>query len=131
MSYQENVLDVSMKNTNFRRVLHTGEKSQLVVMNIPVGVDVGEETHAHVEQTLYFQSGSGMAILDGVETNVGPGDVVMVSPGVRHNFINLGTEPLIISTVYVPPNHIDGRIHKTKEDAVSDVEDEAFGESAV
>ena len=72
-----------------------------------------------------------MAILDGVETNVGPGDVVMVSPGVRHNFINLGTEPLIISTVYVPPNHIDGRIHKTKEDAVSDVEDEAFGESAV
>lgn len=130
MSFITNITRAASENTNFRTVLHTTEKSQLVVMRIPVGSDIGEETHAHVEQILYFQSGTGAAMLDGVTTPVGAGDVVIVPPGTRHNFTNTGTEPLVIATVYVPPNHIDGTIHATKADSVADVRDEAFGEAA-
>lgn len=129
MSYLENIVRITKENTNFRAVLHTTEKSQLVVMNIPVGGDIGGEVHAHVEQIFYFQSGTGTSILDGKESPLNPGDVLIVTPGTKHNILNTGDSPLLISTIYVPPNHIDGRIHATKEDAMKDVEDEAFGES--
>lgn len=129
MSFLINIINAATENTNFRTVLHTTGKSQLVVMNIPAGEDIGEETHEHVEQVLYFQSGTGEAILDGKVSKVGPGDLVIVTPGTTHNFINTGNEPLIVATLYIPPNHIDGTIHKTKADAVADVADEAFGET--
>lgn len=128
MSYIANIAQIASENPNFRTVIHTASKSQLVVMNIPAGGDIGEEVHHHVEQVLYIQSGTGKTRLDGVETEVGPGSIVMVSPGALHNIINTGTEPLRITTVYVPPNHIDGRIHATKAEADADEEDEAFGE---
>ncbi|MCE9643998.1 cupin domain-containing protein [Candidatus Parcubacteria bacterium] len=127
MSYHANAIKIAEENENFRRVISTGEKSQLVVMSVPPGGDVGEETHEHVEQTLLFVSGSGKAKLNDDSYEVSAGDVVRVTPGVRHNFINTGTEPLKIFTVYAPPNHIDGRVHATKEDAEKDVEDEEFG----
>lgn len=129
MSYKTNIADETRNNNNFRKVLFTGVKSQLVVMEIPAGGEVGEEKHVHVEQTLFFLSGTGKAVLDGEEKTIGPGDVVVVTPGTRHNFISTGSEPLKIYTIYAPPNHIDGRVHKTKADADADVEDEAFGES--
>jgi mannose-6-phosphate isomerase-like protein (cupin superfamily) len=129
MAYSTNIIRTAAENQNFRTVLYTGQKSQLVVMRIPAGEDIGEETHAHVEQTLYFQSGSGKAMLDGKESPIGPGDVFVVSPGTRHNFINTGSEPLVVATVYAPPNHIDGTVHRTKADAIADVKDEEFGES--
>lgn len=129
MSYITNIINETVENTNFRKVLFTGEHSQLVVMNIPVGGEIGEETHRHVDQTLFFLSGSGKVILDGKENSIGAGDVVVVTPGTKHNFINTGTEPLKVYTVYGPPNHIDGRIHTTKADADRDDEDEAFGEA--
>lgn len=129
MSYLTNIVREAADNANFRSVLFTGQKSQLVVMNIPVGEDIGEEAHEHVEQILYFQSGQGKAILNGKETIVSAGDVAIVTPGTRHNFINTGKEPLIVATVYVPPNHLDGTIHKTKAEANADVKDEKFGET--
>lgn len=128
MSYSTNIIKDTTDNTNFRHVLFTGEKTQLVVMDIPPGGEVGEEIHEHVEQILFFLSGSGEAVLEGMKQNVGMGDVVVVTPGTKHNFINTGNESLKIYTVYAPPNHIDGRIHLTKADADADVEDEAFGE---
>ena len=115
------------ENTDFRRVLFTGKKSQLVIMSIPPGGEIGEETHEHVEQTLAFQSGTGEAILDGETYQVKSGDVVVVTPGTKHNFKNTGTDPLKVATVYAPPNHIDGRVHQTKAEADDDTEDEAFG----
>ena len=63
------------------------------------------------------------------ERKLGPGDVVVVTSGTKHNFVNTGTVPLKIYTVYAPPNHIDGRVHKTKEDADKDTLDEDFGHS--
>jgi mannose-6-phosphate isomerase-like protein (cupin superfamily) len=127
MSFQTNIIKAAAENGNFRTVLFTGAKSQLVVMSIPPGGEVGKEAHDHVEQTLFFLSGSGKAILNGVQSAVGAGDSVVVTPGTEHNFLNTGTEPLQIYTIYAPPNHIDGRVHATKADADTDTADEDFG----
>jgi mannose-6-phosphate isomerase-like protein (cupin superfamily) len=129
MSYTTNIISETENNSNFRSVLFTGEKTQLVVMDIPEGGEIGEEVHPHVEQILFFHSGSGTAVLDGEESSVGEGDVVVVSPGVRHNFLNTGSGSLKVYTVYAPANHIDGRVHATKADADADTEDEEYGES--
>jgi mannose-6-phosphate isomerase-like protein (cupin superfamily) len=129
MSYITNIIKKTEENTNFRTVLFTGQKSQLVVMNIPPGGEIGKEKHAHVEQSIFILSGSATSTLDGKETVIGAGDVVVVTPGTQHNIINTGTEPLMVYTVYAPANHIDGRVHVTKEDADADAEDEKFGES--
>lgn len=127
MSFHTNVFEAAKDNNNFRKVVFTGQKSQLVLMSIPAGGEVGAETHLQTEQTLFFLSGRGRAILDGVESEVKGGDVFVVTPGKHHNFLNTGTEPLKIYTVYAPPNHIDGRIHATKKDADEDEADEEFG----
>ena len=128
MSFHTNLNRATVENPDFREVLFTGAKSQFVVMHIPVGGDIGSEVHPHVEQTLYFLSGIGEAILNDETFPIKPGDVFIVTPGTKHNFKNTGSEPLKVATVYAPPNHIDGRIHHTKADADADVEDEAFGE---
>lgn len=130
MSYHTNIIKETNENINFRKVLFTGKESQLVVMSIPVGGEIGEETHKFTEQTLFFLSGTGEATLDGVVTPIVPGDVYTVVPGTDHNFINTGKEVMKVYTVYAPPNHIDGTIHFTKADADKDVDDEAVGESA-
>jgi mannose-6-phosphate isomerase-like protein (cupin superfamily) len=129
MSYTKNIVQATEENTNFRTVLFTGERSQLVLMSVPPAGEIGEEVHHHVEQTLFFLSGAGTAILNDVETAIGTGDVVVVTPGTKHNFKNTGTDDLKVYTVYAPANHIDGRIHVTKADADADVADEAFGEA--
>lgn len=127
MSYTTNIHDALNRDENFRRVIFTGEKSQLVLMQIPPGGEIGTETHPHVEQTLFFMKGEGKSILNGEERMIHEGDVYVVTPGTEHNFINTGTIPLEVYTVYTPPNHIDGRVHKTKEEADADVADEEFG----
>ena len=130
MSAIIHVIKETLENGNFRKVLFTGARSQLVAMSIPPGGEIGEETHDHVEQTLYFHAGEGEAVLDGQSSPLRAGDVLVVTPGTRHNVKNTGSEPLKIATVYAPPNHIDGRIHATKADADVDAEDEAFGHHA-
>ena len=127
MPYLGNIVEATQANTDFRKVLFTGTRSQLVIMNILPGGEVGDEVHTYTEQTLFFLSGTGEAILDGKTSPIGPGDVVVVTPGTEHNFINTGTVPLKIYTVYAPPNHIDGTTEATKADADKNVQDEAYG----
>jgi len=127
MSYIGNVIGQTKGNKDFRQVLFTGAKSQLVVMSVPPGGEIGLETHPNVEQTLFFLSGQGEAILDGKKQAIGGGDVVVVTPGTAHNIVNTGKESLQIYTVYAPANHIDGRVHKTKAEADADAADEDFG----
>lgn len=129
-SFKNNIEQLTRENRYFRKVLYTGNYSQLVIMDIKPGEDIGEETH-RVEQTLFNLQGTGKAVLDGVESDFNPGDVVVVAPGTKHNFINTGNESLKIYTVYAPANHLDDRVHQTKEDATSDVEDEEFGERII
>jgi mannose-6-phosphate isomerase-like protein (cupin superfamily) len=126
--YLANIINETQNNTNFRKVLFTGTRSQIVIMSIPVGGEVGAETHTYTEQALFFMSGSGEAILNGKVSPVNPGDVVVVTPGTQHNFINTGTVPLKIYTVYAPPNHIGGLVEATKADADKNTKDEAYGQ---
>ena len=104
------------KSPDFRRVLWTGKHSQLVIMTIPPGGEIGEEVH-EVDQILTFVSGTGKAIVSGSEKAVAQGDLVVVPAGKKHNFLNTGANPLILYTVYGPPEHADGAVHKTKEEA--------------
>jgi mannose-6-phosphate isomerase-like protein (cupin superfamily) len=126
-SYVAHLFNLTEANTSYRKVLFTGARSQLVVMSIPPGESIGAETHAHVEQTIVVLKGSGQAVLSGQTTNVNKGDVIVITPGTPHNLVNTGRVPLQLFTTYAPPNHIDGRVHQTKEDAERDAEDERFG----
>lgn len=110
------IVKLTLDNTDFRRVILTQQHSQLVVMSIEPGDEIGEETHA-VDQILVFVAGEGRAVLDGQESRVVAGHLVEVPAGTRHNFINTGTEPLKLYTIYAPPEEAPGTVHKTKAEA--------------
>ena len=104
------------KSPDFRRVLWTGEHTQLVIMTIPPGGEIGEEVH-EVDQILTFVSGTGKAIVSGRSGTSRRATSSSSPPGKKHNFLNTGENPLILYTVYGPPEHADGAVHKTKEEA--------------
>ena len=108
---------VAEQSADFRRVLWTGEHAQLVIMTIPPGGEIGAETHEHNDQILSFLSGTGEAFVGGETRPVVPGDLVVVPAGTEHNFTNTGPNPLVLSTVYGPPDHAPGTVHATKEAA--------------
>ena len=110
------IATVAEKNEDFRRVLWTGEHTQLVIMTIPPGGEIGEEVH-HVDQILTFVSGAGKAKVSGETRNVVQGDLVIVPAGRKHNFTNDGPNPLVLYTVYGPPEHADQAVHRTKKEA--------------
>lgn len=128
-SFTADIFATTEQNDLYRRVVHTGARSQLAVMSIPPGESIGTETHGHVEQTIVIVSGTGQVRLGEKRTNLGGGDVIVVTPGTTHDLRNVGQSPLKLFTIYSPPNHIDGRLHATKQDAESDVEDQRFGRS--
>jgi mannose-6-phosphate isomerase-like protein (cupin superfamily) len=111
------IATVAEKSPAFRRVLWTGEHTQLVVMTIPPGGEIGEETHKNTDQILTLVSGVGEARVAGQTKQVAQGDIVVVPANTRHNFRNTGANPLILYTVYGPPEHPDGTVHATKEES--------------
>jgi mannose-6-phosphate isomerase-like protein (cupin superfamily) len=120
--YIANIEQEALDNQNFRKVLYTSKFCQLVVMSIPAGGDIGEETH-QLDQFLRCESGTGKAVLDGVEHSISAGFAVLVPAGTKHNLINTSdTESLKLYTLYSPPNHKDGTVHVTKADAEKDEE---------
>jgi mannose-6-phosphate isomerase-like protein (cupin superfamily) len=111
------------KNTNFRRVLYTGKHSQLVLMSIKPGEEIGEETHKDVDQFFRFEEGEGKVIIDGVEHRVKDGNGVIVPAGARHNVINTSKiMNLKLYTIYSPPEHQDGVVRHTKKEAMTSEE---------
>ena len=112
-----NIARAARENEAFRREVMTGEHEQVVVMTIPPGGEIGEETHPDTDQVLSFIDGRGEAILDGHASQVTANDLVFVRAGTRHNFINRGNEPLRLITIYAPPEHAAGTVHQTKEEA--------------
>jgi len=111
------IATVAEQNPDFRRVLWTGEHSQLVVMTIPPDGEIGEEVHPDTDQILTFVSGVGEARIEDEKKPVAQGDLVCVPAGTRHNFVNTGPNPLVLYTVYGPPEHATNAVHKTKEEA--------------
>lgn len=116
-AYAEDVTRLARENENFRQVLFTTERSQLVLMSIPSGEEIGEETHEGIDQVLAFVEGEGEAVIEGASSAVRAGSVVVVPGGTRHNFIAGGDRPLKLYTVYTPPEHPDGTVHRTKQEA--------------
>ena len=105
------------KSADFRRVLWTGEYTQLVIMTIPVGGEIGAETHPDTDQILTIVSGVGESTISGQTRKLQSGDLIVVPAGLHHNFVNTGVNPLVLYTVYGPPEHAEGAIHATKEEA--------------
>lgn len=116
-AYTEDVLRLARENENFRQVLFTTERSQLVLMSLKPGEEIGEEVHEGIDQVLAFAGGEGEAVIEGKSSPVRTGTVVVVPSGTRHNFVNNGNMPLKLATVYTPPEHPDGTVHRTKEEA--------------
>ena len=114
MPFNEDIVKRAKANSYFREVLATGPHSQVVVMSIPPGGDIGEEVHDDVDQTLVFVQGEGQAILDGKKSAVAVDRLVHVPAGTRHNFVNTGKVDLRLYTIYAPAEHKPGTIHKTK-----------------
>ena len=113
--YISNIEKATLENTDYRRVLYTAKNSQLVLMSIALGDEIGEETH-HLDQFLRFEEGEGKVILDGVEHNVSDGFALIIPQGTKHNVINTGSTNLKLYSIYSPAEHKDGTVHKTKSD---------------
>jgi mannose-6-phosphate isomerase-like protein (cupin superfamily) len=116
--YVTNIEQKSLENNYFREVLFTGPYSQLVVMALKPGEDIGLETHDDVDQFIRVEAGQGVALLNGEKHELEDGSAVVIPAGTEHNIINRSqSEPLKLYTVYTPPNHPDGTIHKNKAEA--------------
>jgi mannose-6-phosphate isomerase-like protein (cupin superfamily) len=113
----KNISDRCRHNDYFRQVLATGKHTQIVIMSIPPGGEIGEEVHKKNDQVLYLVQGAGQAVLDGQASSYSAGDVVLVPAGTKHNFIANSSQSMKIITTYSPPHHPDGTVHKTKADA--------------
>ena len=113
--YKINIEKATLENTDYRRVLYTAHHSQLVLMCLQTGEEIGEEVHG-LDQFIRFEEGSGKVILDGAEQTVEGDDAVIIPKGTRHNVINTGTGPLKLYSIYSPPEHKDGTVHRTKAD---------------
>ena len=117
MAFNQDIVKLAKANTYFREVLATGPKTQVVVMSIPPGGEIGSEVHPDVDQVLVFVQGEGQAILDGEKSAVSVDRLVQVPAGTRHNFVNTGTTDLRLYTIYAPPEHAPGTIHETTAEA--------------
>lgn len=114
------VVTLARENEEFRKVLWTGDKTQLVLMAIPESGEIGGEVHDGHDQLLYFVAGSGVAKIGEVESNIADGDVSIVPSGTFHNFRNTGSGMLKLFTTYSPPEHAPGTEHETKAEADAD-----------
>lgn len=120
IGFTGNIEEKTLANENFREVLFTGQHAQLVVMCLLPNEDIGMEVHPNVDQFFRIEDGEGKAILNGEEFIFKNGDAIIIPAGTQHNIINISTtDKLKLYTIYSPPNHPDGTIHKTKQEAMA------------
>lgn len=119
--FATNIEEKTLENGNFREVLFTGEHSQLVVMTLGPGEDIGLESHDTGDQFVRVESGVGEAIIDGQKYPLAHGVAVIIPSRSEHNIVNTSkTAPLRLYTMYSPPEHADGTVHRTKREADAD-----------
>ena len=119
--FVQDLESLAVENANFRRVLYTAKHCQLVLMALEPQEEIGAEVHT-LDQFFRVEEGSGEATLDGVRTAIRAGFAVVVPAGANHNIVNTGAVPLKLYTLYSPPNHRDGVVHRTRAEAVADGE---------
>ncbi len=115
--YVDNIEKETLENDNFRKVLFTGPNSQLVVMSLEAGEDIGMEVHEEHDQFIRIEQGQGKAVLNGEESEIEDDFAVVIPAGAEHNIVNTGDTKMKLYTIYSPPEHADGTIHATKKDA--------------
>ena len=115
--YVGNIEKETLENDNFRKVLFTGPNSQLVVMSLEAGEDIGMEVHEEHDQFIRIEQGQGKAVLNGEESEIEDDFAVVIPAGAEHNIVNTGDTKMKLYTIYSPPEHADGTIHATKKDA--------------
>ncbi len=120
--FVQDIEDLTVKNEAFRQVLYTAKHCQLVVMALKPSEEIGAEVHT-LDQFFRVEEGNGEVVLDGVRSAVSDGFAIIVPAGMNHNVINTGSVPLKLYTLYAPPNHRDGVVHHTRDDAEADNED--------
>lgn len=121
--YISNIETETKANENFRKVLYTGIYSQLVLMSLKPGEDIGVEVHEDTDQFFRVDAGVGKVVIDGNESEIGDGSAVVVPAGSEHNVINTSdSEPLKLYTIYSPAHHKDKVVHATKAEALADDE---------
>jgi mannose-6-phosphate isomerase-like protein (cupin superfamily) len=122
--FKSNIERDTLDNNNFRKVLYTGKHSQLVLMSLKPGEEIGLETHGENDQFLRFEGGEGNVFIDDNEYSVKDGDAVIVPAGAKHNVVNVSaSEELKIYTIYSPPHHKDQIVRATKQEAEENEED--------
>src|SRR3989344_9389919 len=109
----KNIEKEALENNNFRKVIYTAKNSQLVVMNLKAGEDIGQEVH-NLDQFIRIEKGEGKAVLDGAEHQISDGFAVVIPSGTQHNIINGPDSEMKIYTIYSPPNHRLAVVHATK-----------------
>jgi mannose-6-phosphate isomerase-like protein (cupin superfamily) len=119
--FVQDIESLAVKSDDFRRVLYTAKNCQLVLMSLKAGEEIGAEVHT-LDQFFRVEEGTGEAVLDGARTAIRAGFAVVVPAGANHNIINTGGVPLKLYTIYAPPNHRDGVVHHTREEAEADNE---------
>ena len=124
------IVAAAKDNDLLRKVLSTGPHAQVVVMSLPPGGEIGDESHPGLDQVFVVVQGTGVAILDGGEVVIGPGHLVHVPESAHHNIVNRGSVDLRLYTVYAPPQHARGTIHRTKADADADETDHFVASTA-
>jgi mannose-6-phosphate isomerase-like protein (cupin superfamily) len=123
MAFTGNIIDRARRNTFFREVIATGPHSQVVVMTIPPGGEIGLETHTELDQVLVIVDGKGAVTLDADTRAIDAGTLIQVPAGTLHNVVNTGMTDLRLYTVYAPPAHAHGTVHRTKAEADLDEAD--------
>ncbi len=124
--YHDNIETETTGNSDFRRVLYTGHHLQLVLMSLPPGCDIGAEVHEDRDQFFRFEEGRGQVDIDDNTYEVEDGSGIVVPAGARHNVRNTGDAPLKLYTLYGPPEHKDGIVQSTKEEADARHHDEEW-----
>lgn len=128
--FHADIEQLTLENDNFRKVLYTGKNSQLVLMCLLPGEEIGVETHAENDQFFRFESGVGEVVIDGTSYEVGDGSAIVVPAGAEHNVINRSNhDTLNLYMIYSPPHHKDGVVRKTRQEAMDD-EPEFDGETS-
>ena len=124
--FHSNIEQDTINNTDFRRVVYTGKHSQLVYMSLRPREEIGLETHNENDQFLRFEGGEGKCYIDDNVYDVSDGFAIIVPAGARHNVRNTGNQPLKLYTIYGPPEHKDGIVQATKDDADARHQDEEW-----
>ena len=118
--YIENIEKATLENTDYRRVIYTTEKMQLVLMNLQPGEEIGLETHNHITQFLRIEQGQADVFLNGEKTSVRDDFAIIVPGGTKHNVVNTGDTELKLYTLYSPPEHRLDVVEPTKADEVEE-----------